>query len=184
MDGNSDAANGLPPNVAPDDKDWTWVLRKRCPECGFEASAISGREVSGIVRDSVPRWQRVLARPDASQRPEPQVWSALEYGCHARDVFTLFEKRAGLMLGEDNPQFANWDQDATALADRYSEQLPTVVAAELAVAGERVARAFDSVRADQWDRAGQRSNGDNFTVESLGQYFVHDVVHHLADVHG
>jgi hypothetical protein len=27
-----------------------------------------------------------------------------------------------------------------------------------------------------------RSNGDEFTVESLGRYHLHDVVHHLHDV--
>jgi hypothetical protein len=27
-----------------------------------------------------------------------------------------------------------------------------------------------------------RSNGDEFTVETLGRYHLHDVVHHLHDV--
>jgi hypothetical protein len=184
MNGISDSADPAPPRLAPDDKDWTWVLRRTCPECGFEASAISGREVAGVVRGSVPRWQAVLARADAARRPAPDVWSPLEYGCHVRDVFTLFNQRAQLMLSEDDAEFANWDQDATALQDRYWEQTPEAVATRLAVSGEQVARTFDSVRADQWDRIGRRSNGDSFTVESLGRYFVHDVLHHLADVDG
>jgi hypothetical protein len=29
-----------------------------------------------------------------------------------------------------------------------------------------------------------RSNGSEFTVESLGRYHLHDVVHHLHDVTG
>ena len=33
-----------------------------------------------------------------------------------------------------------------------------------------------------WDRRGTRSNGSVFTVESLGRYHLHDVVHHLWDV--
>ena len=32
------------------------------------------------------------------------------------------------------------------------------------------------------DRRGTRSNGDVFSVESLGSYHLHDVVHHLHDV--
>lgn len=31
-------------------------------------------------------------------------------------------------------------------------------------------------------RPGRRSNGSVFTVRTLGQYFLHDVVHHLHDV--
>jgi hypothetical protein len=40
------------------------------------------------------------------------------------------------------------------------------------------------VPADAWDRPGVRSNGSEFTVESLGRYHLHDVVHHLHDVAG
>ena len=31
------------------------------------------------------------------------------------------------MLDHDDPLFANWDQDATAVAERYHEQDPVVV---------------------------------------------------------
>jgi hypothetical protein len=36
----------------------------------------------------------------------------------------------------------------------------------------------------QLGRTGRRSNGSVFTVASLSQYFLHDVVHHLWDVTG
>ena len=35
------------------------------------------------------------------------------------------------MLDQDNPTFANWDQDATAVEGRYSEQDAEKVALEL-----------------------------------------------------
>ena len=38
------------------------------------------------------------------------------------------------------------------------------------------------MRPDQWQRTGRRSNGSAFTVETLGRYHLHDVVHHLWDV--
>jgi len=47
-----------------------------------------------------------------------------------------------------------------------------------------VARTFEAVPADAWARTGRRSNGSAFTVVTLAQYFLHDVVHHLHDVHG
>jgi hypothetical protein len=38
------------------------------------------------------------------------------------------------VLSHDDPTFANWDQDVTALERRYADQDPRVVAAELDVA--------------------------------------------------
>ena len=30
----------VPGEIVPDDKDWTWVLERVCPECGFDARSI------------------------------------------------------------------------------------------------------------------------------------------------
>jgi hypothetical protein len=99
-----------------------------------------------------------------------------------RDVHRVFDERLRLILEEDDPLFPNWDQDATAAADRYDLQDPGRVADELADAAAVLAARFQSVRPDQWDRPGRRSNGSSFTATTLGQYFLHDVVHHLHDV--
>jgi hypothetical protein len=90
--------------------------------------------------------------------------------------------RVLLMLEQDMPTFANWDQDATAVEERYGEQQPAGVADELAAAAEAAADAYDRVVGAAWDRPGLRSNGSRFTVASLGRYHLHDVVHHLRDV--
>jgi hypothetical protein len=167
---------------APDDKDWTWVLDHPCPDCGVDATALRIADIAPMVRDTAAKFAVVLARPDAADRPEPHVWSALEYACHVRDVCDVFNQRLHLMLMQDDPLFANWDQDATALAERYWSQDPAVVAAELTEAAERIARSFEGVADDQWSRPGRRSNGSVFTVDSLARYFVHDLLHHLHDV--
>ena len=86
------------------------------------------------------------------------------------------------MLREDDPLFSNWDQDATAVAERYGEQDPEVVAAQLADAGEVTAALFDSVPAAAWERTGRRSNGSTFTVRTLAVSCLHDVEHHVHDV--
>jgi hypothetical protein len=171
-----------PPAVPRDSKDWTWVLEKACPDCGYDPGAIDVATIPAMVRANAARWAEVLNRPDARQRPRPDVWSPLEYGCHVRDVFRLFDTRLHLMLDEDDPLFANWDQDATAIADRYWEQDPATVAVEVVAAGDAVAASFATVAGDQWQRAGRRSDGARFTVESFGRYFVHDWVHHAWDV--
>lgn len=170
--------------IVPDDKDWTWVLGRPCPECGLDAGSVEPERVPAMVRDSVPTWQRVLARSDARERPDVSTWSPLEYACHVRDVCHRFDERLVLMLEQDDPLWENWDQDATAVAERYGDQDPATLADELAAEAEAIAARFEAVRGDQWDRPGRRSNGSVFTVASFARYFVHDLVHHVYDVTG
>jgi hypothetical protein len=137
-----------------------------------------------LVRANVDAWSALLAGEYVRQRPTPDRWSALEYGCHVRDVFVLFDERLRLMLETDAPQFANWDQDITAVEQRYDLQDPAVVCDELVAAGLALADRWDTVGDDQWQRTGDRSDGSSFTVESFARYFLHDPVHHLHDVVG
>jgi len=169
-------------DIEPDSKDWTWVLHRPCPECGLDAGAVELADLSRATRDVTGAWLGVLARSDVRTRPAAGVWSPLEYGCHVRDVLRLFGQRIELMLTQDDPVFDNWDQDETAVADRYGEQEPSLVSAQIAFQGEALAQLFATVAGEQWQRPGRRSNGSSFTVGSIGQYFLHDVVHHLHDV--
>ncbi len=127
----------------------------------------------------------MLGRPEARTRPDERTWSPLEYGCHVRDVHRIFGGRLGLMLEQDEPTFANWDQDTTAIESRYDEQDPLTVADELVAAAEEVAARYDALRdapEETWARRGLRDNGSEFTVDSIARYHLHDVVHHSHDV--
>lgn len=168
--------------ITPDDKNWTWVLEQVCPDCGFDASSIDRTAVADLVRQNIAVWPALLARPEATLRPTDDQWSAVEYGCHVRDVFRLFEFRLGLMLNEDGPRFANWDQDITAIEARYDEQDPAEVASDLVAAGVLMADRLQDVADDQWRRTGFRSDGAVFTVDTFAKYFLHDPVHHVDDV--
>ncbi|WP_422936396.1 DinB family protein [Sinomonas sp. P47F7] len=170
--------------ITPDSKDWTWVLERKCPECGFDAIGLTPHDVAERVSATLPRWDAALRRDDVLERPDPVTWSPLEYGYHVRDVFELFRKRLGLMLAEDGAQFENWDQDATAVEKSYADADPAVVRAELAEQGTATRDAFAAVPEDAYGRRGLRSNGSEFTVVTLAQYFLHDVEHHLHDVRG
>jgi len=171
--------------IEPDTKDWTWVLDRPCPDCGYVAGEVTADRLAPSVRDNATEWEAHLAGPTARERPRPEVWSPLEYAAHVRDVHRVFGERVRLMLSEGEPTFPDWDQDAAALEARYAEQDPDTVAAELLDAADAVASLYEAVPPDAWGRRGVRSNGSEFTVESLGRYHLHDVVHHLWDVrHG
>jgi hypothetical protein len=166
----------------PDDKDWTWVLLRPCPECGFDAQAVSRDEFATRTLAAVAELRDALARGGATERPVPATWSPVEYACHVRDVCVLFHSRLLLMLGEDDPVFANWDQDETAQRDRYWDQPPATVSAELDLAARQMVTAIDAIGDDDWQRPGRRSNGSVFTVDTFTRYFLHDLVHHAHDV--
>ena len=169
--------------ITPDTKDWTWVLGAACPECGYDARTVPATDVASRIRATVPLWLEALDDQAAGVRPRPDLWSPLEYACHVRDVHRLFAVRLALMLDEDDPLFANWDQDVTALEERYDRQDPVVVAEELEQAADVIAAAFDAV-GDRWDRPGRRSDGSAFTIDSFARYYLHDIEHHTWDVTG
>ncbi len=168
----------------PDAKDWTWVLSRRCPDCGFDAAAVQRQDLPRLLEEQVAAWLPVLERDDVARRPQPLVWSPLEYACHVRDVYRVFDERLLLMLTQHDPLFASWDQDATAVAERYHAQDPQRVADGLAEAGHALADGFAEVAPDQWGRTGRRSDRARFTVLTLGRYASHDPAHHLWDVAG
>ncbi|WP_199434436.1 DinB family protein [Qaidamihabitans albus] len=169
--------------ITPDTKDWTWVLRRACDECGFDAASITGEQVPAMLRMNAASWRELLTGgADLRTRPRPDRWSPLEYACHVRDVCLLYDERLVLMLTEDEPAYPNWDQDETAVEDRYAEQDPHRVADELAAAAEALAARFEGVKGEQWQRTGLRSDGAHFTVDTFARYFLHDLIHHWHDV--
>jgi DinB superfamily len=171
--------------IVPDTKDWTWVLQRPCPECGFDTQSFAVQAVPEMLTANAAAWQQVLTGPgDLRRRPAPGRWSAVEYGCHVRDVFRLYDQRLDWMLSQSDPLFPNWDQDATAVAERYQDQDPAEVAVALSEAAQAIAGRFAAVTGDQWQRTGRRSDGASFTVETFARYLIHDPVHHLHDVTG
>ena len=87
------------------------------------------------------------------------------------------------MLTEDDPLYPNWDQDETAIADRYGEQDPATVARSSARRGHD-RRPVRRRHRRPVAPPGRRSDGAQFTIETFARYFIHDPVHHLYDVTG
>jgi DinB superfamily len=170
--------------IVPDEKDWTWVLERVCPDCGFATQEVDRDELAQRIAGTTDAWRAILQRPAVDERPDESTWSPLEYACHVRDVHRVYAGRVARMLDEVDPHYDNWDQDATAIDDRYAEQDPAIVADELATAGATVGALFAGVVGDGWERTGRRSEGATFTIDSIGRYYLHDIEHHIWDVTG
>lgn len=169
----------------PDTKDWTWTLTRRCEECALSAGEIGADQLAERLFIVAEEWVQILrSSPAVTARPEPAVWSPLEYGAHVRDMMRIFGERLNLLLTEDEPTFASWDQDATAIDERYSEQDPEVVADDIESLAQELAGRIAGLTAAQFERRGTRSNGSQFSVLTLLQYALHDLIHHLWDVTG
>lgn len=175
-----------PPQPAiADDKDWLWTLADQCSECGLDPSGVTVEEVADRAEAAAGEWFQILTGGWAVlTRPEPDVWSPLEYGSHVRDVFELFDARLALMLVEDKPVFEHWDQDEAAESADYGTGDPEAVADELAGFSASLVQRIRGLEASQLGRTARRADGAEFTMEQVARMLLHEVVHHLWDVTG
>jgi hypothetical protein len=168
--------------IVADTKNWTWVVERPCPECGFDASDYPDKAIAPAILDNAASWPGVLVRPTVRDRPNDSTWSPLEYAAHVRDVLAVYRERLRLMIATDDPLYPNWDQDETAVVERYNEQDPAVVGVQLGGNAEDLAAIFASLGPEEWTRVGRRSDGASFTVSTMAKYMTHDLVHHRWDV--
>ncbi len=167
----------------PDTRDWTFVISEPCPECGFTPQG-RPETVGAWLRDAATRWQAVLARPGVTVRPEPDVWSPLEYACHVAELSQIFARRVEQMGDTENPTFSDWDGERAAVDGDYNARDPRLVASGIDAALRQAAGLFDRLDAEAWSRPGMRGDGKRFTITTLADYWLHEVHHHLADVGG
>jgi methionine-gamma-lyase len=171
--------------IVPDTKDWSWVLVRSCPECGFDPQEVNRRNVIHLLRKNAEAWATVLGARRGTKlraRPSEDRWSTLEYVCHVRDFFEVVDRRIARMLAEDDPVFENWDQDAVAIAGRYNEVDVAAAAGQLSVAITALGDRLSAISSEQWARSGTRSDGARLSVEDFATYVLHDTTHHLHDV--
>lgn len=94
----------------------------------------------------------------------------------------LLEDRLSLILKKRKPPtFKDWNQEKAA--DKWGELEANKVAYTLATRAGKAADLVDKVRDDEWTKTGTRSDGVEFTAESLVRYMLHDIEHHLWDAH-
>ena len=161
----------------------------RCEECGFDYDAIDPAEIPVSLRSFAKRYRAPLSRflpgedgdSVVRQRPAPEVWSALEYAAHVRDVFANYDRWIGQCLTEDGPALEGPGPDELAATGRYNEEDPAVVADAVGANAERLAATVEAVPGDGWDRAGVR-RGEERSVLLMARRAVHEGSHHLLDI--
>ena len=96
-------------SIVPDTKDWTWVLERTCPQCGFDTRTVTRQGLPEMLTENAGVWDELLNEQGETSRlrPSPDRWSTLEYACHVRDVFRKFDERVrghGVDGGPNLPQ--------------------------------------------------------------------------------
>jgi hypothetical protein len=80
---------------------------ERCDACDFDGARYDDAALLDALRGLGPRWRSLLseAGSELRARPEPEVWSALEYAAHSRDITALHAFRVEQALTLDEPSF-------------------------------------------------------------------------------
>jgi DinB superfamily len=162
------------------------ALDGRCAECGFVYDLDRDEIVRRIDSDAAAFATRMRELDDdaARHRPEADVWSPLEYACHARDVLRVQEGRIELIQREDAPFLTPMGRDERVIEDRYIEQDPAVVTRELTDAARALGERLAALGPDGWERTGMYTYPDTQlrTVEWIGNHTVHELQHHHHDI--
>jgi S-DNA-T family DNA segregation ATPase FtsK/SpoIIIE len=156
----------------------------RCGECGFDYDAVPEEAIGASLRAETDAFVKGLSAGDLRTRPSPEVWSALEYACHVRDVLQVQIGRVARGLAEETPSFRPMQRDERPARLRYNEQDPLVVREQLLDAATALAEVFDVLDEAQLART-VTYNWPAEMVRPLrwvGRHTVHELVHHRLDV--
>jgi len=163
----------------------------RCDECGFDYGASElDAVVTTLVRQAAEAGMtltQAAAGPEPEVirlRPEPEVWSAIEYACHIRDVLEVQRRRIAQALVEQRPVFAPMDRTGRVSHEKYEQQDPIVVAAAVV----RFAREFGAAAMALTPAQRQIRGLYNYpvrmprTLDWVIRHTAHEIQHHRHDI--
>lgn len=160
-----------------------------CEACGFVDEAMDMTDAVAALRGLGRRYRAPLTRflpgedGDAllRERPEPAVWSALEYAAHVGEVFRNYDTWVRRSLVEDDPVVEAPTPDEAVEAGRCNEADPAEVAGAIATHAEALAATLEAVPEDAWHRVHVR-RGQRRSVLFTARRAVHEGNHHLLDI--
>ena len=115
-------------------------------------------------------------------RPQPRVWSALEYTVHFCDVVAFYSDRIDRIVTKDRPRLAAVDFAMKAETDGYQNRDLDATMASLAETTDSAATRLRGLVEGDWKRKGIGSGGDDRSVLDLARRLAHDGHHHLIDL--
>lgn len=160
-----------------------WV----CEQCGFEYDAQHLAATPELAVQLARRYgSRLVDAAGANieswrRRPDLVTWSALEYACHVRDCFALYDWRIRKVLDEDRPVLAAMRRDEVVTEKAYNQQDPLSVAADTERNAGSLSTLLAGVVGGRWERVGIRE-GEELSVAWMARNVVHEAFHHLADI--
>jgi hypothetical protein len=160
------------------------VAHERCDACGFDGTRYDDASLLDALRALGPRWQALLAKegPELRVRPEPEVWSAIEYAAHSRDIIALHVYGVEQALTLDEPVFPPIGDDlGESAAATYGDADPGDVTGELTAQASLLAEVAEDAGSDTWSR-GLTIGDTRSDVRRLLEHALHDSLHHLGDV--
>jgi len=162
-----------------------------CPQCGLDYDTILPIDAVTALRSFPRRYGELLVprdddeKPDGviRRRPEPSVWSALEYTAHVADVEEELADAIRVMTTQDNPTITGGmtDPDQRAVDAKYNEQDREAVLTRHRAACETAAQTIADVPNNAWARMASFPWGDRDAL-TIARNAVHEGYHHLRDV--
>jgi hypothetical protein len=157
---------------------------EQCDACGFDGLRYDNTELLAALRALGPQWRALLtgAGPELRERPAPEVWSAIEYAAHSRDITALhvFGVQQALTIDEPSlPEIADDLVDAAAVG--YGGADPRAVVDALEEEANRLAQLAADAGPDAWSR-GLTIGDSRIDVHRLLEHALHDALHHIDDV--
>jgi hypothetical protein len=159
---------------------------ERCDGCGFEWDAVPVEEIRPRLHAAAEQFRVVFAAGGSRllERPDPDTWSAVEYGCHVRDVLLNVRDRMIVGLAQDNPTPKPMFAALRVDAGLYAADHPDNLAVEIPIAAGLLDRTLAALTDDQlgrrifyaWPRPVSR------TLRWVAAQALHEAEHHLGDV--
>jgi MOSC domain-containing protein YiiM len=162
--------------------------RELCAECGFDSMRWG-------VNDAVTHmgalgwwWRNALEglnHTEVARRPDPAVWSALEYGVHSSLATSVLRGSLERLLSGGawnatdriNPPRAHASPDDQPLVIGFDQMLE-----DIEREGREMAAAARGAEADAWDTRAERAGRPPVRADSILLHAVHDASHHQMDV--
>lgn len=113
-----------------------------------------------------------------AHRPSTEEWAPVEVVAHLLDTDRVYAERIARMLGEENPVFVDFDQEAAVEARRgQTVALADTLASFARERAELIGR-LRGIEAQQWTRTGRHPVRGVGTVEEyVGILYRHDQAH-------